>query len=90
MAQVKALGVWFSLHPKETLTLNNQEKFLEVKSSLSSWSLRRLSLIGKIEVLKSLAASQLVYVFSSLRTNEKVIKELNSPFFSLIWNPSEG
>ena len=23
---------------------------------------------------------------SLLRTNEKVIKELNSPFFSLIWN----
>ena len=25
-SKVKALGVWFSLHPKETLTLNNQEK----------------------------------------------------------------
>ena len=27
-SKVKALGVWFSLHPKETLTLNNQDKIL--------------------------------------------------------------
>ena len=53
---------------------------------LSSWSFRRLSLIGKIQVLKSPAACQLIYVFSSLRTNEKVIKEVNSPVFSLIGN----
>ena len=29
-SKVKALGAWFFLHPKETLTLNNQEKFLKV------------------------------------------------------------
>ena len=45
-SKVKALGAWFFLHPKETLTLNNQEKFLKVQNILSSWSFRRLSLIS--------------------------------------------
>lgn len=47
--------------------------------------------MGKITVSKSLAASQLVYVFSSLCTNGKFIKELHiveivNLFFSLLWN----
>jgi len=37
-------------------------------------------------VLKSLAASQLLYVFSPLQTNHEVIKEINKLFFNFLWN----
>ena len=43
-------------------------------------------MIGKIAVLKSLVASQLVYVLSPLRTNAKAIKEVNKLFYSFLWN----
>ena len=43
-------------------------------------------MIGKIAVLKSLVASQLVYVLSPLRTNAKAIKEVNKLFYSFFWN----
>ena len=52
----------------------------------SSEAVRRLSLVGKIVVLKSLVASQLVYVFSPLQTNHDVIKEINKLFFIFSWN----
>ena len=84
--KVKALGVWFSIDPEATATLNYNEKLDKVRNVLSCWKYRRLTLIGKITVLKSLVASQLVYVLSPLQTNEKVIKEVNKLFYSFLWN----
>ena len=84
--KVKALGVWFSIDPEATATLNYNEKLDKVRNVLSCWKYRRLTRIGKITVLKSLVASQLVYVLSPLLTNAKVIKEVNKLFYSFLWN----
>ena len=83
---MKALGVWLSVDSEEAATLNYNEKLGKVKTVLSCWKYRRLTLKGKIAVLKSLVASQLVYVLSPLLSNEKVIKELNKLFFSFLWS----
>ena len=37
-------------------------------------------------VLKSLIASQLVYILSPLPTNHNAIKEINNIFFNFLWN----
>ena len=84
--KVKALGVWLSVDPETTATLNYDEKLEKVRNTLSCWKYRRLTLIGKITVLKSLVVSQLVYVLSPLRLNVKAIKEVNKLFFSFLWN----
>lgn len=47
---------------------------LEISQTYPKW---------KITVLKSLVASQLVYVLSPLHTNVKAIKEV---FYSFLWN----
>ena len=73
-SKVKALCVWLSIDPEITDTLNYQEKLEKVGNVLSCWKYRRLTLIGKITVIKSLVASQLVYVLAPLRTNENVRK----------------
>jgi len=84
--KVKALGVWFSIDPEATATLNYNEKLDKVRNVLSCLKYRRLILIGKITVLKSLVASQLVYVLSPLHTNVKAIKEVNKLCYSFLWN----
>ena len=84
--KVRALGIWFSNDPEATATLNYNEKLDKVRNVLSCWKYRRLTLIGKITVVKSLVASQLVYVLSPLHTNAKTIKEVNELFFSFLWN----
>ena len=78
--KTKALGVWFAT----AISLNYNEKLTKVKSILGCWKFRRLSLIGKIVVLKSLVASQLVYVLTSLQTKHHAIKEINRMFFSIL------
>ena len=84
--KVKALGVWLSIDPEITDTLNYQEKLEKVWNILSCWKYRRLTLIGKIKVIKSLVASQLVYVLAPLHTNENFIKEVNKLFYLFLWN----
>ena len=64
--KVKALGVWFSIDPEATATLNYNEKLDKVRNVPSCWKYRRLALIRKITVLMSLVASQHLYVLSPL------------------------
>ena len=45
--KVKALGVWFSIDPEATATLNYNEK-LDVRNILSWWKYRRFTLIGNL------------------------------------------
>ena len=52
--KVKVLGVWLSTHQEATTKLNFSEKIEKMRNCLGCWSVRRLSLIGKITVLKSL------------------------------------
>ena len=42
--------------------------------------------MGKIQVIKSLAASQLTYILAPLVTNHKIIKEINDIFYRFLWN----
>ena len=55
--KVKALGVWLTAEPEATVNLNYNEKLEKVRTTLNSSKYRRLTLIGKIAVLKSLAVS---------------------------------
>ena len=82
----KALGVWFSTNPEEVLEANYADKLAKVSHSLGCWEERRLSLLGKITVLKSLIVSQLVYILSPLPTNQRVLEEINTLFFNFLWN----
>ena len=81
--KVKALGVWLTTDPTIIISLNYKEK---IESILGCWKFRRLTLLGKIAVLKSLVASQLVYIFSPLQTNHEAIKEINTIFYKFLWN----
>ena len=83
--KVKTLGVWLSTDPEIMLKANYEEKITKLKASLGC-CLRRLSLLGKITVLKSLIVSQLTYILSPLPTNQCAIDEVNTLFFKFLWD----
>ena len=58
--KVMALGVWFCIDCEESKKKNCEEKVHKVEDILNNWRNKRLTLIGKISVIKALAASQLV------------------------------
>ena len=66
-----------------------KNKTKKMRNCLGCWSVRRLSLIGKITVLKSLIASQVIHLLAPLQINSQIIKQLNDLFFDFLSN-SEG
>ena len=84
--KVKSLGVWISTDPGVRMNANFNEKLEKVQNVLSCWKYRRLSLLGKITVLKSLIASQLVYILSPLPTNHRALEEINCIFYNFLWD----
>ena len=68
------------------LTLNYNEKTENIRKLLSCWKYRGLTLLGKITVVNSLTASQLVYLLSPLRSTHYATKEINDTFYHFLWN----
>ena len=56
--KVKTLRLWFAMDPNLTVSHNYKDKVEKAKRTLVCWKFRRLSLLGKIMVLKSLVVSQ--------------------------------
>ena len=78
--KVKTLGLCLLVEPELSALLNYNEKIEKIRKILSYWKYRRLSLLGRITVLKSLVASQLVYLLSSLPSNYSIMNEINTLF----------
>ena len=80
------MGVWFSTLEENVFYANFSEKIERIKNILNSWSARRLILLGKITIIKSLAVSQIVHVLSSLPTDQATLKEINTLLYDFLWN----
>ena len=84
--KVKSLGLWISTDRELSASLNYNEKLEKVKEILRCWKYRRVTLIRKITVIKSLVVSQLVYLLSPLCSNYKVLTEINDLLYTFLWN----
>ena len=59
-------GMWLSTNPEITIEANYSKMVTKVRNSLSCWELRRLTLQGKIAVLKSLYLPLNLFIFCRL------------------------
>ena len=84
--KVFALGVWLSTLENKSLNPNFIEKIEKIRSILDNWSARRLTLLGKITIIKTLAVSQIVYALSSLPTPPDILKTIYSILYDFFWN----
>ena len=83
----KVLGIDFSLDLNCITDINFTKKIKEVKAILKSWQHRKLTLLGKITVIKTLALPKLIHLLTSLpNLPQTKINDLNSLFYKFIWN----
>ena len=61
------------------------EKLGPLKKTLSIWSRRDISIYGKINIVKTLALSKLVFICSVMETPKNFAKEVNNTVFDFIW-----
>ena len=84
---LKILGVTFSPLVFNIWDLNSQEILLKIKKILNHWSKRKLTLLGRITIIKSLAVSKFVHLFISLPAPPNgLISELEKLFYKFLWN----
>ena len=83
---IKCLGIWCGADIEGAIQANFEEKLKKLRKLLNMWSQRKLSLKGKVAVLRSLALPQILYVASSLYVPDWVIHEVDNIFFSFLWS----
>ena len=82
---VCALGIHFSYDLKQANTLNFEEKVCSLEKTLNNWKKRKLTLIGKINIVKTLGLSKLIYCSSLPTVSKSLIDRINKIIFSFIW-----
>ena len=82
----KTLGVWFSNDNEEMLRLNTSNKISLITSILNSWCSRRLSLKGKITVIKSLVLPHIYSLSSVISMSQNTIKMLDRKVYDFLWS----
>ena len=83
---VKIVGIIFAKDKAANEIKENWEGRLEkIKKIIKSWMRRNLTIIGKIQVIKTFLLSQLVYIMQSILINNEIINEINTLFYRFIW-----
>ena len=86
-AVFKVLGIVFSVEINDIVKLNYEHKLRDIQHLLQSWSKRILTPIGKIIVIKNLASSKLVHLFTNLPDPPpSFLSELNKCFYNFLWD----
>ena len=66
--------------------LNLEEKIAKLEKTLSCWKRRNLTLIGKINIVKSLGLSKLIFSASVLTMPRRTVERINRIIFNFIWD----
>ena len=83
----KVLGVNFSCNVNDIWDLNYHEVLNKVENICKQWTKRKLSLIGRITIIKSLAFAKFTHLFLALPNPPgELIKQIERMFFKFLWN----
>jgi len=81
------LGIKFNADLDEMVKINFEPKFMEIEALLKEYQKRKLSLLGKVTVIKSLAIPKLVHLFSVLPSPpQDMIIRLEKLLKNFLWN----
>ena len=83
---VKILGIYFSYDGKNDDDYNFNLKVQKLQTHLDMWSSRRLTLFGKVLIIKGLGLSQILYSASNINVPKDRAKTVKGKLFSFLWN----
>ena len=82
----KILGIYFTYDEKLRDKLNFDSTLESVRKLLTQWKRRGLTIMGKIQVLKSLIIPKFLYRLTNISSSGGIIKEINKIMYHFIWN----
>ena len=83
----KTLGIVFSNEKSKLLENNLMPKLNDFINCLKRWNHKKLTLMGKITVVKTFALPKLIYPLTVLdNPSEEIITTIKTSIFKFIWN----
>ena len=83
----KILGVTFTAEVYNIWDVNSEEIYSKIENLCKNWAKRKLTLFGRITVIKSLALSKFIHLFLALPNPPgELIKKLEKLFYKFLWN----
>jgi len=80
------LGITVCCDNKKMMNINYNQAMKHIKNCLKIWNLRQLSLFGRIEIVKTLGISRLVYIMSLLPSpGTDYLKSIEKELIKFIW-----
>lgn len=86
---VRILGIYIGHDVEGCYCENWLKKIQRLKSCIHVWKCRKLSLFGKVNVLKGLALAKFVYCMTVLPVPVEIIKEITKSFHSFLWKGTD-
>ena len=83
---IKILRVYFSYNSSLVGGKNFMDQVANIEQLLSIWSMRSLTVAGRIQVFKSLAVSKILYVAGMNLVPIRVIEQIQKLHKKIIWN----
>jgi hypothetical protein len=80
------LGIYISNDVNEINCKNFNDKIDKVNELLSMWTLRKMTIRGKIQIINTLIIPQMLYPSTVLGIPKKCISEYNDAIVKFIWN----
>ena len=82
---IKILGVHFDYNNVSRKKANFDSVLKSIKQVLNMWKWRGLTLIGRIQIVKSFAIPKFMSKASLIPVSNELIKEVNKELYSFIW-----
>ena len=81
-----SLGIWYFDKVQDIIKDNYNKKILEIEKTISNWKKRKLTLLGKNTVIKSLLVSKMHHLTSNTFTPEWFVIEMQSLIQNFLWD----
>jgi hypothetical protein len=87
--RVKVTGITFAKNYSEMQEINYEHKIRSLEHEINQLKSRRLSLLGKVTVIRALLLSKFNYVFQAVSAPPKTIKKIVKLVYKYLWNGAD-
>jgi len=86
---IQILGIVFYYNTSLRMKGNFDSIFKSIKDTLSMWKWRGLTLLGRIQIIKSFVIPKILSKATVIAVTDDFIKEINSLIYSFIWKGND-
>ena len=86
---IQILGIYFDYHKQTRKNLNFSSILKSIKKTLNMWRWRGLTLLGRIQIVKTFAIPKFMYKASLISVSEDLIRDVNKLLYGFIWKGND-